>query len=87
MSPQDMFVAGVAFAIGLFALSGAVLNWDWYYQLEKAQRIESRWGRGAARGFYTAVGMALIGLALVICTTCRSGAPSRLSHSPAEASR
>ena len=74
MNPQDLFVAAVAFAVGLFALSGAVLNWAWYYQLEKAHRIESRWGRSAARGFYTAVGMALIALGLVICITAQDKA-------------
>ncbi len=74
MSPQDLFVAAVAFAVGVFALSAAVLNWDWCYQLDKAQQIESRWGRTAARGFYTALGMAMIGLGLAICVVAQSRA-------------
>ena len=72
MTQQDYFVAFVALALGLFTLSSAVFNWDWSYQLEKAQRIETRWGRPAARGFYVALAVLLLGLAWSIVTNSRA---------------
>ena len=75
MNYQDMFVATVAVGIALFLISSALFDWDWSYQLDKAQRIESQWGRPAARVFYITLGVILLTLAWTIASTARPVKP------------
>lgn len=66
MISQDYFVGAVSVLLGGFALTGAVLNLDWYFRLKKAQRIEAWAGRRGARAFYAALGLSLIALGIAI---------------------
>ncbi|MCA9178252.1 MAG: immunity 17 family protein [Planctomycetales bacterium] len=78
MTPQDLFVATVAVGVALFLLGSAVLDWEWAYQLEKADKIASRWGRPAARIFYAVVGLVLLALAWTIANTSKPSEPLRV---------
>jgi hypothetical protein len=66
MIHEDLFVGSVAIVIGAFALVAAVLNWDWYYQLDKARWLESWCGRSGMRVFYGLLGIVLIMLGSAI---------------------
>ena len=86
MLPQDYFVGGVAVFLGSFALVGALLNLDWYYQLKKARRIETRLGRRGARWFYALLGLGLIALGIAIACgfSPNKAAQRKLKSPPAE---
>lgn len=69
MNREDVFVGGLAIVLGLLALVAAAGNWEWSFQLAKAQFFETRWGRGSARLFYLVLGIGLIAVGLLIATT------------------
>lgn len=52
--------------IGAFSLSGAIFNWNWYFENYKAQSIVKVFGRNGARIFYAVLGIVLIVLGLVV---------------------
>lgn len=83
MINPDLFVGAVAIAIGLFVMSAALFNWEWYYQLHKARWIESICGRGGARVFFGVLGLALIVLGAAIATGMLSGKSERSKSSQA----
>ena len=66
MSNADIFVSVVAFGTGLFCLTAALLNLDWYFKLEKARWIEESYGRTFARCCYAALGAGLVLTGLLI---------------------
>ena len=41
---------------GIFAICGAVFNWDFFFQHRKARRIVAIFGRNGARIFYALLG-------------------------------
>ncbi|MEM8780999.1 MAG: immunity 17 family protein [Cyanobacteria bacterium P01_G01_bin.49] len=45
---------------GIFALCGAILNWDWYMNHRKARFFVKIFGRTGARIFYGILGVGLI---------------------------
>jgi hypothetical protein len=47
-------------ACGAFAMAGAALDWDWFMNHRKAQRLVRLFGRGGARGIYAALGAGLL---------------------------
>ena len=49
-------------AIGVFSLSGAIFNWDWYMNSRRARLLVKLITRTGARVFYAALGLFLIGL-------------------------
>jgi hypothetical protein len=63
---QDLLVGGISIVLGLVCLAVAVGNWDWFYQLRLARRIQSAWGRRGARIYYAVLGAALITLGAAI---------------------
>lgn len=66
MNPQDLFVGGVAVALGAGAMLAAIANWELPYRLRTAQRIERAYGRGRARLFYAGLGIVLLLLGAAI---------------------
>ncbi|MBN1514992.1 immunity 17 family protein [Candidatus Sumerlaeota bacterium] len=46
----------IIIAIGLFAITGAVMDWDWYMEHRKARLVVKFFGRNGARIFYAVVG-------------------------------
>ena len=58
----------VIFAIGLFALLGGVMNWDFFMNHRKTQIIIKMFGRNGARVFYgiLGTGIMLFGVAWMI---------------------
>ncbi|MFT5525383.1 MAG: hypothetical protein ACI9HK_003351 [Pirellulaceae bacterium] len=62
----DLFVGLVACAIGAAALVAAIANWDSAFQLDKAQWIEERWGRSAARKLFGVIGLIMIGFGVLV---------------------
>lgn len=52
--------------LGVFVASAAIFNWNHFYQLKKAQWVESWWGRRGARYFFALVGLSLIVLGSAI---------------------
>ena len=47
-------------AAGLFSVAGAALDWDWFMNHRKAQRLVRLFGRGGARAVYAAPGAGLL---------------------------
>ncbi|MDJ0600834.1 MAG: immunity 17 family protein [Crocosphaera sp.] len=47
-------------AAGIFSVSGAVFNWDWYMNHRKARFFVNILGRGGTRVFYGILGLGLI---------------------------
>lgn len=86
MINPDLFVGAVAIAIGLFVMSAALFNWEWYYQLHKARWIESICGRSGARVFFGVLGLALIVLGAAIAMGTLSGEPNRCKNSQTRSS-
>lgn len=62
----DKLVGGIAIVLGALALLTAIFNWDACFQILKIRWLDSRWGRGAARLLYAALGIALIALGCAI---------------------
>ena len=80
---QDLFVGTVAMGIGVFALMAAFSNREWFFQLRKAQWIDSRWGRTAARRCYAGLGLAMLLLGVLLAGGSFSrGTPSFFRHVP-----
>ncbi|MDP6442563.1 MAG: Imm17 family immunity protein [Pirellulaceae bacterium] len=63
---QDLFVAAIACLLGASSLLAGIMNWEWCFQLRKAQWVETRWGRKGARLFFSALGLVLILLGIAI---------------------
>ena len=63
---QDLMVGSTAVMIGLLGLAVALGNWDWFYQLRLARRIQLAWGRRTARVYYAVLGLLLIALGAAI---------------------
>ena len=55
---------------GIFAVCGAVFNWDFFFQHRRARRIVAVFGRNGARIFYVLLGVLVIfcGIMFVILT-------------------
>ena len=51
---------------GLFAIAGAVFNWDWFIGSRKARALVSLLGRSGARIFYCILGLAISILGLLV---------------------
>jgi len=45
---------------GIFAILGAVLNWDWFMSHRKTRAMVSLLGRAGARIFYGLIGTTLV---------------------------
>ncbi len=68
MQATDILIGAVAIALGLLPLWAAVTNWQAAYKLPSARRIETRFGRRAARIFYAALGTLLVVLGVLIAS-------------------
>jgi hypothetical protein len=58
--PNTALVAVLIMA-GLFSLTGAILNWEWYYEFRKAKSLVNLFGRDGTRIIYLALGLFLVG--------------------------
>jgi small neutral amino acid transporter SnatA (MarC family) len=68
---EDLFVGGVATAIGLLLVTAACVNWSWYYRLRSARFLEAKLTRTGARIVHGLVGLTLIALGLCIAAGFR----------------
>lgn len=66
MNVTDLFVASIAFVLGLGASLAAIFNWHFFFQLPKAKGVEKRFGRRGARIFYTILGVILMAIGTAI---------------------
>lgn len=55
-------------ACGVFALCGAVFNWDFFMNHLKARFFVNLIGRTGTRIFYATLGLALLALAVLMAT-------------------
>ncbi|MEM9414597.1 MAG: immunity 17 family protein [Planctomycetota bacterium] len=64
----QMFFGILFAALGVFAVVGAVGNWDWYMNSKKAQRMSQLLTRTGARLFYIVLGagLAVFGTLIVV---------------------
>ena len=76
MSPQDLLVATVAVVVALFLLGSALFDWDWAFQLDKAQHIEGSWGRAGARCCYVLLGIIMLVAGWAIWNSPRPQTPT-----------
>ena len=51
---------------GLFAIVGAVMDWDWFMNNGWARPFVKLFGRQGARAFYVVLGLFLCGLAFFV---------------------
>ncbi len=65
MGPSEYFILAIFIALGLFSLTAAILNTDWYFKTSGAATFIKLFGRQGARIFY-----GLLGLALIACGVC-----------------
>ena len=65
MGPSEYFILVIFIALGLFSLTAAILNIDWYFKTSGAATFIKLFGRQGARIFY-----GLLGLALIACKIC-----------------
>lgn len=65
MGPSEYFILVIFIALGLFSLTAAILNIDWYFKTSGAATFIKLFGRQGARIFY-----GLLGLALIVCGVC-----------------
>lgn len=56
MNPMDILLI----AVGLFAIVGAALDWNWFMESRKARLFVMIFTRNGARVFYILLGTALI---------------------------
>lgn len=60
MGPSEYFILVIFIALGLFSLTAAILNIDWYFKTSGAATFIKLFGRQGARIFYGLLGLALI---------------------------
>ncbi len=63
-----MPLAILAWLAGAFVIVAVITDWNWFFEHPKAQFFVVHFGRGGARVFYAALGIALIVLGFV-CRT------------------
>ncbi len=63
---MEMFIGFFGVFAGLFAIYGAVRDWDWFMNDVRARVFVALLGRTGARGFYILLGIGLIGLGLMM---------------------
>ncbi len=57
---NDLFGLIISLGAGLFAILGAIFNWDFFFRNTKSSLFMSLFGRNGARVFYAALGLFLI---------------------------
>ena len=57
-----MFFAAVLFAVGLFSITCAVMDWDFFMNSRRARLFVAIFGRTGARIFYVILGLAISGV-------------------------
>lgn len=50
---------------GIFSITGAVMNWDWFINSRRAHFFVQIFGRNGARVFYIILGIALIAIGII----------------------
>lgn len=68
MAPHQYLIGGVALALGILALGGAITNHASFFQLAKARLLEDLLGRGGARLVCGLLGCGLIVIGGLILT-------------------
>jgi small neutral amino acid transporter SnatA (MarC family) len=53
-------------AIGLFAISGSLFDWEWFMTHRKTRFFVAVFGRTGARIFYALLGLLLVGLGIAL---------------------
>lgn len=62
MDPSEYFILFLFIALGVFSVTAAAFNFEWYFQTSGAMTFVNKFGRKGARIFY-----ALLGAALIAC--------------------
>ncbi|MFT7676385.1 MAG: hypothetical protein ACI8QC_000356 [Planctomycetota bacterium] len=58
----------ILIASGIFAISGAAFDWDWFINHRKAQSFVKLFGRTGARIFYGILGAAIVVTGVLLAT-------------------
>jgi hypothetical protein len=66
MDPKDLFVGGLAVAMGVGLIVVSAIGSNAPFLLPKLRWLEAKIGRGASRGFLAILGVGLIVLGLLI---------------------
>jgi small neutral amino acid transporter SnatA (MarC family) len=64
---MELFINILFIVVGVFVLIVSIMNWDWYFNSTKAQRLIRLIGRTGSRIFYSIIGLLLviIGIGLI----------------------
>ncbi len=57
---MDLFINILFIVVGVFILIVSIMNWDWYFDSTKAQRLIRLIGRTGTRIFYGIISLLLI---------------------------
>jgi len=68
MGSEEHLLGWFLAAGGAFSLCAAVLDWNWFMNHRKAQRLVKWFGRGGARVFYGLLGTGLVVLGVLVAT-------------------
>ncbi|MHB0955555.1 MAG: Imm17 family immunity protein [Pirellulaceae bacterium] len=63
---EDLVVGSVAVVLGVFLITTALRNWEWWYTLHSSRWLERRLTRFGVRVLHAALGLALMVLGLAI---------------------
>lgn len=62
MNTSEILIFIIFILLGVFSLSAAIFNYNWYFNTQGAAMFIKWFGRGGARIFY-----AILGLVLIAC--------------------
>lgn len=61
---EELIVSIIVILGGLFSMTAAVMNWEWYMNHRKAQFMIKILSRNGARIFYFCLGLGLVGIGI-----------------------
>ena len=71
MNQFDWLMGGAAIIVGMAIVISALANAPWLMELRRPKWLVERLGRGTARGTLVAVGLACVGMGIVILSGWR----------------
>ncbi len=63
---EDWFVGAVTIGLGVFLVTVAAANWQWYYSLTTARLLKRWFGARGARWFHALLGILLVTLGVAV---------------------
>ncbi len=65
MAPSEYFILILFIVLGIFSMTAAACNMEWYFRTDGARLFVRYLGRNGARLFYFLLGMALVACGVI----------------------